>query len=947
MASLPRGVLLTDTRGRILYANPAFERMTGYRTAELLGRTPRILKSDETPPTVHEALWRTIATGGTWEGEFRNRRRDGTLYWQATVITPVRDESGRITHYLALAEDVSERRRRDEALVQAAEGVSAQAGRRFLHTAVWYLADTLELDRVLIAALDNGGAPRLQLLAAASRDGDPEPALPQPPQEGGVLARILACGELALSDGAAEAFPDDPLVGAARAALGQAIEDEHGQVIGLLLALGRRAVADPQRAMALVRLTARRAGTELARMRSEDALKAQVRLLRETLERLPDPVVVLDAARRVEWANRRAHALGLDAMDPQAGTARAPVPVDEVRRSGRPLEVEREHEVPGRGVRRLHVSAAPLWNEDGSFRGIVAVARDVTREAAAEEALRGEWRRLVQVLEALPAYVCLVAPDGTVRYGNRHFRERFGEAAGRRYADLFPWRAAQADGRVPTLAVFETDQPVTWETQDPYGRWFEIHSHPFPDPDGQPLVLEVGIDITARKSVERALLARREDLERVAHRDPLTGLPNRILCRDRLFHALQRARRGGEMVAVLFLDLDQFKEINDTLGHDVGDEVLKLVARRLRGCLREGDTIARIGGDEFVMILERISRLDDVAALAQKIIRTVSRPAHVGEHEIRITPSLGIAVYPADHQDPDTLIKYADLAMYRAKREGPGHYQFYTPDLTAEVADRMRLREELRLGLERQEFVLAYQPQARLRDGRLVAVEALVRWQHPTRGLIPPEVFVPVAEQGHLAGPLDRWVLQRACRQAAEWQRDGLSELRMAVNLSDRQFRDAEFVHWLGKTLQRTGADPARLELELQESALMEDPAFAERRLRELRALGVQAVVDDYGSGSSALEVLARMPVTKLKISERLVARLHDEPTAAAACGAAVALGRHLGLQVAAEGIERPDQLTFFQRYEDLLGQGYLIGRPATAEVVAGVLHRGRVGLDT
>lgn len=434
-----------------------------------------------------------------------------------------------------------------------------------------------------------------------------------------------------------------------------------------------------------------------------------------------------------------------------------------------------------------------------------------------------------------------------------------------------------------------------------------------------------------------------QHLAQATNYDALTGLPNRSLFRDRLEHAMSRSARNSEMVAVMLLDIDNFKAINDTLGHDLGDLLLQETSERLQHCVLEDDTLARLGGDEFAIILEGLSEIEEVALVAQKIVDDFARPFVLAGHEIYVTPSLGVTIYPLDGGDSESLIKNADTAMYRAKEHGRNHYRFYTADMNKLAVERFALEGGLRRALERREFVLYYQPQVDIKSGQMVGVEALLRWNHPERGLVPPNEFIPLLEENHLIISVGEWVLRTACAQSRAWQDAGLSPLRMGVNLSPRQFRQENLVELVDGILRDTGISPNLLELELTEGMLMESTKATSATLEKLKSKGVMVAIDDFGTGYSSLSYLKRFPIDRLKIDRSFVRDVITDANDAAIVVAIISLGRSLGLSVIAEGVEAKDQLEFLgvQKCDEY--QGYHFSRPLPAEDIARLLESPRL----
>lgn len=412
-----------------------------------------------------------------------------------------------------------------------------------------------------------------------------------------------------------------------------------------------------------------------------------------------------------------------------------------------------------------------------------------------------------------------------------------------------------------------------------------------------------------------------------AQHDFLTGLPNRMLLNDRVTEAIALARRHADKVAVLFLDLDGFKHINDSLGHTVGDRVLQSIATRLVHCVRESDTVSRQGGDEFVVLLSEVQRSEDAAVIARKMLHAISQTHSVDQHDLHVTISIGVSVYPDDGLDAETLITNADTAMYQAKELGRERYQFFTPAMTVRAVERQFIEEGLRQALVRDEFALVYQPRVDLKTRRIAAAEALIRWNHPVRGVILPAKFIPVAEDCGLIVPIGRWVLREACRQARRWKDAGLPAITMAVNVSAMEFLDENFLKGVFAVLDNAGLEPGLLELELTESVLMRDAAATEAILTALRARGVQLAVDDFGTGYSSLSYLRKFTVDSLKIDQSFVRQIIAAP-AEPIVSAVINLGRSLNLRVVAEGVEEREEAECLEAQHCDEAQGYYFSRP-------------------
>ncbi len=426
-----------------------------------------------------------------------------------------------------------------------------------------------------------------------------------------------------------------------------------------------------------------------------------------------------------------------------------------------------------------------------------------------------------------------------------------------------------------------------------------------------------------------------QNVQRLASYDSLTGLPNRNLFVAELERAIARSRRTGASFGLCFIDLDRFKAINDTLGHAAGDQLLQAMAARLRGLLRESDLVARLGGDEFVVLLDGGADAGALASVARKLLAVVNEPLPLAGRTVWITGSCGVAMFPADGDDAQTMLKNADAAMYQAKASGKNNFQFYTAALAEQSAQRFALETDLRHAIERDELVLHYQPKFDIANGRMRGIEALVRWQHPQRGLVPPSEFIPIAEDSGLIVPLGRWVLRTACRQLSLWRAAGLAPPRCAVNLSARQFASDTLVEDVLEAVATAGIAPVLLEVEITESVLMADPDRTQATLQQLRSVGIEIAIDDFGTGYSSFTYLKRFPAQTLKIDRSFVDGLPGDLGNVAITQAVIAISRSFGMQVVAEGVETQGQLDFLRSLGCDTVQGYLTGRPMPAAQLA------------
>jgi diguanylate cyclase (GGDEF)-like protein len=457
---------------------------------------------------------------------------------------------------------------------------------------------------------------------------------------------------------------------------------------------------------------------------------------------------------------------------------------------------------------------------------------------------------------------------------------------------------------------------------------FEQHVHYLSE---RKLIRSYIFDITERKRIE-------EILQYQAFHDPLTDLPNRALFQEQLSLAIVNAHRQQTQMAVIFLDLDCFKNINDTLGHSSGDRILQLFAQRLNACLREGETLARWGGDEFTVLLPHIKSAEATAKLSEKLLESLKHFFEVCEHKLYIKSSLGIAIYPQDGEDPETLLKNADAALYRAKEQGRDRYQFYNSTMTSKVSEWLRLEHLLHQAIAKEELFLVYQPQIEIATGKTIGLEALVRWHHPELGLVSPAKFIPLAEDNGLIVPIGELVLKKACAQNKVWQMAGVGNFKVSVNLSPRQFQNANLVEMVAQVLAETRLAPQWLELEVTETTIVQNVNFARQALEGLQKIGIRISLDDFGTGYSSLGYLKQFPFHTLKIDQSFVRDLKENSRDSAIIAAVIALGRGLNLRVVAEGVETQQQLEILRDLQCEAIQGYLSSKPLTVPEVANFL---------
>ena len=596
-----------------------------------------------------------------------------------------------------------------------------------------------------------------------------------------------------------------------------------------------------------------------------------------------------------------------------------------------------------------NVVVTALYDSAGELIGFSKLSRDLSERREMEQQLAQANRLQQAILDFAPFAIISTNADGVVRSANpaaeRIFGQPLGDLLGKtRFASLFEpadvaARAAElsqeAGARVaPGFEVFAykarqgfTDERE-WNLMCGDGSSLPAHVSVTALRDGNGTLngfLGIAYDITERK--------RRDDYTRhIAHHDAVTGLPNRVLLQDRLQMAMQRSRRDGSQIGVLMIDLDHFKRINDSLGHHVGDLMLSKISERLGGCVRAGDTVARMGGDEFVVMLPDVTEADSIKRIAAAIVERVSAPITAGNHEVLVTPSVGVSVFPTDGQDVHSLLRHADMAMYQAKASGRRCFRVFSNAMERAAAEKLELETAMRRALEREEFVVHYQPQVCLNSGRVVGVEALLRWNDAVHGAVPPSRFIPVAEETGLIVPLGEWVLRTACRDAVRLQQACGAPLRLAVNLSPRQFRQGNLQALIERALADSGLDPAHLELEITEGVLMDSTDELAERLQRLRALGLAFAVDDFGTGYSSLSYITRFPIDTLKIDRSFVSRLPDSAGDAAVAQTIIALAHSLRIKVVGEGVESEQQLDFLRARRCDMGQGFRFGKGGTVD---------------
>lgn len=578
---------------------------------------------------------------------------------------------------------------------------------------------------------------------------------------------------------------------------------------------------------------------------------------------------------------------------------------------------------------------------------IPRVLRSLVHKKKTDQGLYIELERARTTLESIGEGVLCTDKEARITYLNPEAERMTGwplsEAMGKPIEQVFQLINRETDQPLPNAVrlVIEKKKPLARQEDsillrpDGYGMAVEDSVAPILDSNKKLTGAVVTFrDVTKTRAME-------QKMAHLAQHDYLTGLPNRMLLNDRLTQAVAYAKRRKTGLAVLFCDLDNFKHINDSLGHFVGDLLLQSVAQRLTQQVRASDTVSRHGGDEFVILLLEDDHSENAVLTAEKILLALSQPYFIGAHELYVTTSIGISLYPDDGHDAESLIRSADTALYQAKSKGRDNYQFFKEEMNARAVERQSLEVDMRRAIRQEEFILHYQPKVNLNTGAITGVEVLIRWNHPTRGIIFPGTFISIAEDCGLIVPLGKWVLEHACLQARAWIDQGHVPMPVAINISALEFRNVRFAQYVKGVLERTGLEPHYLELELTESVLMKDVQTSESILRELKEIGVRIAIDDFGTGYSSLNYLNQFPIDVLKIDQSFVRDISSGNGNDIIVNAVINMGISLKQKVVAEGIETSEQLAFLSEHDCHEGQGYLLSKPLSANDLEKVFLRG------
>ncbi|MCL4688689.1 MAG: PAS domain S-box protein [Burkholderiales bacterium] len=906
------GLTLVSLEGEFFLVNRAFCELSGYTREELVGGSCCLVSHPADVEADRASLTGACAGQAPPPVERALRRRDGSTRWVRRSPGLMRDASGEPRFVICAWTDLTEQRARDRAL---------QSTNRFLSAII-------ETAPVALYATDLEGMitlwnPAAERMFGYRRDealGRRAPFVPPEKKDEARRLRERALGGEVLENLELHRRRADgtPLVINGSAA---PLRDEANRITGLI-------------AMCIDVTEAKR---------TEAAFKEQLHFTRALIDAIPNPVYFKDLEGRYRVYNRAWSELwgagrdwvGLTVND-MFGPEIARLHDDRDRpllRQAASVRYEALMPAAGGREREMLYNKVSFVDQSGQVAGLIGTVTDVTAYKETERALEASEARFRVLTESGLDLISVLSEDGTILYQSPALRNLLGyepaETVGRNVFDLVHRedadQARQAFRRILETRHFR--EPLEFRIRNREGAWrtFEsLGTNCVDNPHIRGVVFN-SRDVTDRKAIQQRI-------QHLAYHDNLTGLPNRGLLQDRLAHSIARADRTGRKVAVLFIDLDNFKNINDTLGHDVGDELLRQVARRLGECVRAGDTIARQGGDEFIVLLDNLEDGRGASVVAQKILNSLRAAFPLGGTEQHVSGSVGIAVYPEDGKDAQTLMKNADTAMFHGKGIGKNTYQYFTAQMNIAVKRRMTLESALRRAVMQKDFVLHYQPQVNLDTGEIVAVESLVRWKTEDSGTVMPGDFIPLAEETGLINEIGEWVLREACRQNKEWQARGLAPRRMAVNLSARQFADKAFLDTVTRVLQETGLDPKWLELEITESQVMRQTEGMILLLNRLAEMGVHLAIDDFGTGYSSLSYLKRLPIQKLKIDQSFIRDITVDPNDTAIVVAIISMARSLDLETIAEGVETAGQLALLRAKECRVGQGFYFSAPVSAE---------------
>ncbi|MGO4884674.1 MAG: PAS domain S-box protein [Bryobacteraceae bacterium] len=905
-------VVIADSDGTIRYVNPAFTRMTGYTAAEVLGDNPVLRNLSPAAARFHQRVRETVSNGNVWRGEVPNRRKDGSSYVEDITVTPVRDSRGIIRRYIAVRRDVTAR--------HAANHASA-----FLASIVESSEDAILSSTPEGIVLSwNRGAERLYGYRAEEIVGKPVSLLAPAHQRARLkeISETLRRGESVAQVEGVALTKDGRRVHISISA--SPIRDENGQITARA-AIMRDITArvQAQEARALPASIVDSADDAIFGISIEGAILtwnkgAEALYGYSAADALGKLLSFLMPSGRVEETNQVLERIGHGETISQWETVT-------VSRDGSPVEVS--------------LTISPVRNASGTVVGSSAIARDIRRLRQHREALRHSEEKYRWLVANLPDVVWVADEEGQPVFVSPNCEKLSGFTHEELCQPGF-WMSRihpSEQDRVAAAyrAIFENgsllDEEYRFLRKDGEWIWLHCRAANVRERDGQRYRDGLLSDITERKRMEQMLAHQ-------ATHDLLTGLPNRAVFEDRARQALARARRNGSMAALLYLDLDRFKRINDTLGHLAGDTLIQLAGQRLSGCLRESEALCRSGGDRFMLVLSDMRAPQDAVNVAERILETLAAPFSVKGNEVFLGASIGIAVYPQDGSGLLEMQRSADSALASAKRQGTRRIQLSNQEICQAANRRLAMETELHHALERNELAVHYQPQFDLSSGRIAGLEALVRWDNPKFGRVPASVLIPIAEETGLIVPIGARVLHDACRQGRLWRDAGYGFVQVGVNTSAVQFARGDLTDTVAATLADTGLEASRLDLEVTESVLMQDLRETARQLRELKKLGVSVSLDDFGTGYSSLSYLEELPIDNLKIDRKFVQRMKSADNSRTLVQSMVGLAHGLGMRAVAEGVETGEQLQQLKAMGCDRAQSFMLAGPAPALCIQALL---------
>ncbi len=954
IAAASNGIIITDPNvddNPVIYANPAFEKITGYSVDEIIGTNCRFLQGDETNQPGLALLREAISSEVPCQVQIRNYRKDGSMFWNELSIAPVRDRDGVLTSFIGIQEDITERKKAEGAIRAVATGVSATTGKAYFDNLVEWLANSLEVNFAFVGRLDPNATEQILTKAVWAHDTIVDNFIYELAH---TPCQQVVGQEICIYPTRVQAsFPNDEMLQelGVESYLGVPLFGNSGTALGLLAIMHGKPLENPDLASTIMQIFAARTAAEIERIEAEQEVQEEKNRSQQYIDVASVILLALDQSGNISMINRRAcRILGYEEQEligknwfdtcmPQPQADQFQKHFNNILLGAHAPFEEHENEIITRDgkVRLIRWANSYFRDETGTITGTLSSGEDITERKQSES----EMRLAASVFDNSSEGIIITDPNSLILRVNRAFTDITGysqqEALGNRPSIL---RSHLHDDGYYSQLWNELLESGNWQGEI-WNRRKSGEVHPVwqnitavKDSEGNiTQYISIFSDITERKMSE-------DRIRHLAHHDVMTALPNRVLFMERCEHALAHARREQQQLAVLFVDLDRFKHINDSLGHPVGDQLLKQIAHKFTQASREEDTIARLGGDEFIVLIEQIDSPKDVSTVARKLLSSIDESFSVAGHELFISASIGISIYPDNGTDVDTLIRNADAAMYRAKEMGRGNYQYYTEELTVSIYERVLMENNLRHAVDRKELVLHYQPQYQLASEEMTACEALLRWIHPEKGLIPPNEFIPIAEDSGLIIPIGEWVMEEACRSFMHWRSQGAVLEQIAVNISGQQIERGDIVNTVTGILQRTGIPPHCLELEISEGFVMKHAEKNIQILNQLKELGVYLSIDDFGIGYSSLNYLKRLPIDRIKLDKSLVDDVAKDSNDEAIARAVLAMGRSLQLDVVAEGVETVEQKRFLQEESCRYVQGYLFSRPLPEDELQSVLPK-------